>query len=336
MPSTRLALCIASLAFGCSQSTPEATPRAQAAAETPASAERAEPNSADQLRAWIPAANGAAANPGAAAPAAAAPSGTNAPAPTAHGETRGVVRETMNSGGYTYMRLETSGGERWVATTEMPLHVGDTVSVDGGDVMNGFHSRTLNRTFDSIVFAGAVHVAGANGAAAPAPTAPAAPEPPTQASPGLPAGAVIHGTVRETMNSGGYTYLRVENAQGSTWAAIPQTTVAVGAVVDVMPGNEMPGFHSRTLDRTFPQLTFSPGLRGAGVAGAAPTGAANGVMPAGHPAMGQGTLPPGHPALGTASPGLPGASPVGALPPGHPAIGQGALPAGHPAAPATH
>lgn len=252
MPSTRrapfLALC---LAFGCSRSTPEpAQPAPTPAAPTPGPSQRAVPPAA------------------------------HAQAPAAQGETRGVVRETMNSGGYTYMRLETAAGERWVATTEMPLRVGDSVTVEGGSVMNGFRSRTLDRTFDSILFAGSVRVAGAGNAPAHPPVAPSHPG---ETPPAPPAGPALHGTVRETMNSAGYTYLRVENAQGSTWAAVPQTAVAVGDVVDVMPGNEMPGFRSRTLDRTFPQLTFSPGLRVAGAPGAAAPAPATGALPPGHP-----------------------------------------------------
>jgi hypothetical protein len=105
------------------------------------------------------------------------------------------------------------------------------------------------------------------------------------------------------MNSGGYTYLRVEGGGASTWVAVPVTTVAVGDEVEVPPGNEMPNFHSRTLDRTFPQLTFSSGVRVLG--GAAPQ-----ARPGPGPVAPGTPLPPGHPPL-------PGAG----LPPGHPSVG---------------
>lgn len=62
------------------------------------------------------------------------------------------------------------------------------------------------------------------------------------------------------MNSGNYTYLRVEGGGSSAWVAVPQTTLAVGDEVDVAPGSEMPGFHSNTLNRTFEQITFASGV----------------------------------------------------------------------------
>ncbi|MDB4928817.1 MAG: repeat-containing lipoprotein, partial [Myxococcaceae bacterium] len=97
------------------------------------------------------------------------------------------------------------------------------------------------------------------------------------------------GVVRETMDSGGYTYLRVEGDGASAWVAVPVTALAVGDEVEVPAGNEMPGFHSRTLDRTFAQLTFASGVRVV----------RGGVAPAPAPAV----LPPGHPPIaGRASP----------------------------------
>jgi hypothetical protein len=108
------------------------------------------------------------------------------------------------------------------------------------------------------------------------------------------------------MNSGGYTYLRVEGDGASSWAAVPVTTLAVGDEVEVPPGNEMPGFHSRTLDRTFAQLTFASGVRvlRGGVAQPAPSApSAPSALPPGHPPLAPSALPPGHPPVaGRASP----------------------------------
>ena len=64
----------------------------------------------------------------------------------------GVVAETMNSGGYTYARLTADGTETWIAGTEFPLKVGDTVSAAVDMPMEQFHSRTLNRDFPLIYF----------------------------------------------------------------------------------------------------------------------------------------------------------------------------------------
>ena len=284
MSSTRLALCFAALAFGCSQQPTDRAPRAATEPSTPT--DQSAPDPATQLQSWIPT-NGA---PG--APHAAAPAGAPGAAPTAQGEIRGIVRETMNAAGYTYLRIDSAGTDRWVATTETPVAVGNDVSIEGGDVMSNFHSRTLNRTFESILFAAAVHVAGAPVVAAPAAGAPPVAVAPTAEAPSpLPPGA-RHGTVRETMNSGGYTYLRVDGDGSSAWIAVPVTTVAVGDVVDVSPGSEMPGFHSRTLDRTFDQITFAPGIR------VVRGGVARPSAPAVAAPTAPGALPPGHPPIG--------------------------------------
>jgi hypothetical protein len=68
------------------------------------------------------------------------------------------------------------------------------------------------------------------------------------------------GKVIETMNSGGYTYLLVESGTDRTWVAIPETSVKAGESVRYQPGMTMKDFHSKTLDRTFATLIFSPGL----------------------------------------------------------------------------
>ena len=71
-----------------------------------------------------------------------------------------------------------------------------------------------------------------------------------------PAGAGYKGEVVETMNSGGYTYVRVKQADGEIWAAGPQTAIAVGDVVTFGKGATMPNFHSPSLDRTFESIEF--------------------------------------------------------------------------------
>jgi len=86
---------------------------------------------------------------------------------------RGRVAETMDSAGYTYMRIENGAINVWVAVLQMEVEVGDQVTVEGGSLMQGFRSRSLDRTFDAIVFASRAQVDGAEGGgAAPAHGAP--------------------------------------------------------------------------------------------------------------------------------------------------------------------
>lgn len=66
----------------------------------------------------------------------------------------GKVVETMNSGGYTYVRLEKKGKKIWVAIPEMKISVGQQISLQPGQEMVNFSSKSLGRTFDSIIFSG--------------------------------------------------------------------------------------------------------------------------------------------------------------------------------------
>ena len=115
----------------------------------------------------------AAAKPQAQAPAASAsaPATNVVPAapPLEFMTVSGTVLETMDASAYTYMRLKTASGEIWAAVNRTKIAKGDTVTVANAAPMDGFQSKTLNRTFDKIVFG----VLAAPGGAAPAAAAPA-------------------------------------------------------------------------------------------------------------------------------------------------------------------
>ncbi|MDE1889400.1 MAG: DNA-binding protein [Planctomycetota bacterium] len=64
----------------------------------------------------------------------------------------GKVVETMNSGGYTYLCIEKDGKKTWAAVLEMKVTVGQEISLRSGHEMENFTSKTLNRTFDKIIF----------------------------------------------------------------------------------------------------------------------------------------------------------------------------------------
>lgn len=134
-----------------------------------------------------------------------------------------------------------------------------------------------------------------------APTEQAAPA--EQAAGQIPAavanGGPFSGTVVETMNAAGYTYVLLDVGEGQYWVAAQQLTVAVGDRVEVGSGNLMRQFHSSSLNRTFDPIVFASQAR---VAGSAPP------IPAGEPLE----LPEGHPST---------------LPSGHPPVGNGTAPA---------
>ncbi len=66
----------------------------------------------------------------------------------------GIVLETLSSGGYTYMKVEESTKTYWIAMTKRDVKVGDAISYSEQGWMKNFHSKTLDRTFESILFAG--------------------------------------------------------------------------------------------------------------------------------------------------------------------------------------
>ncbi|MDH4064525.1 MAG: DNA-binding protein, partial [Acidobacteriota bacterium] len=60
--------------------------------------------------------------------------------------------ETMNSGGYTYLKLKHGAEEIWAAALEFPAAVGERLTVPLESPMSDFSSRTLNRRFPLIYF----------------------------------------------------------------------------------------------------------------------------------------------------------------------------------------
>jgi len=74
---------------------------------------------------------------------------------------KGKVITTMDSGGYTYIEFEEKGKRFWVACPKTPVQVDDMIEFSRGLPMNDFHSKTLNRTFASILFVSYINVEGA-------------------------------------------------------------------------------------------------------------------------------------------------------------------------------
>ena len=69
-------------------------------------------------------------------------------------------------------------------------------------------------------------------------------------------GVMHEGTVMDTMNGGGYTYVQIQEADKTFWAAGPQIEVKKGDIVVVQEQMWMSDFSSKTLNRTFDKLLF--------------------------------------------------------------------------------
>lgn len=78
-------------------------------------------------------------------------------APAAQSAKGGKVVETMDASGYTYLGLDDgSGNVFWAAVPKATIDVGEEVTLQGGSVMTNFSSKSLDRTFDEIIFASGV------------------------------------------------------------------------------------------------------------------------------------------------------------------------------------
>jgi hypothetical protein len=70
---------------------------------------------------------------------------------------------------------------------------------------------------------------------------------------------VVSGKVVETMNSGGYTYILIASGDKNVWGAVPSMEVTVGQELQLLPGQTMSNFTSKSLNRTFDSVIFSTG-----------------------------------------------------------------------------
>ncbi len=68
------------------------------------------------------------------------------------GAKEGVVVETMDAGVYTYAKVKDANGEYWIAGPKTEIEVGEKISFAPQMWMENFPSKTLNRTFDKILF----------------------------------------------------------------------------------------------------------------------------------------------------------------------------------------
>ena len=79
----------------------------------------------------------------------------------------GVVLEVKDVDSFTYLRLRTPTGETWAAVTRSPFRNGDSVRLEQTLIVDNFESKSLKRTFPTIVFGKVVMAAGKPVAALP-------------------------------------------------------------------------------------------------------------------------------------------------------------------------
>ena len=74
----------------------------------------------------------------------------------------GTVMETTDSGGYTYALMQILDSEVWAAGPVSELEIGTEYELANPMLMNNFHSKTMDKTFDEIYFIGGFIVPGSS------------------------------------------------------------------------------------------------------------------------------------------------------------------------------
>ncbi len=109
-------------------------------------------------------------------------------------------------------------------------------------------------TVCSIAVISTLFAAGAFGA-----TEKTASKPQTAAPANAATSQFMTGNVVETMDSGGYSYICLEQKGKKAWFAAPQMAVTKGQLLTFELGMEMRNFTSKTLNRTFETIYFTTG-----------------------------------------------------------------------------
>lgn len=71
----------------------------------------------------------------------------------------GKVLDVIDTAMYTYLQVTSDKSPVWIAASKVNVTKGATINYSNGVVMSNFHSKSLNRTFDSIIFVDKVVVA---------------------------------------------------------------------------------------------------------------------------------------------------------------------------------
>ncbi len=101
------------------------------------------------------------------------------PAPTpsmANGLATGTVAAVIDAGGYTYVKVDVGAQEVWAAGPVTAIAKGDTVTFSTLIPMKNFHSKAMNRDFETLYFVDGfsnLNSVGASPAASTASTSPA-------------------------------------------------------------------------------------------------------------------------------------------------------------------
>lgn len=144
----------------------------------------------------------------------------------------GKVKSVQMAAGYSYIEVDVLGDVFWLATAVSAVKPGDEIAWNSYAMMSDFKSKSLNRSFDQIMFVDRIVKATAN------------------------TNQVHLGRVVETMNSAGYSYILVDEAGAMVWLAVPESVVSVGQEIRWNSAAPMRNFNSPSLNRSFDEIFF--------------------------------------------------------------------------------
>lgn len=79
-------------------------------------------------------------------------SSVSAYAETTYPANEGIVTSIIDTAGYTYMELANGDKKFWIAAPTTKVKEGDHIRFVENMRMHNFTSKTLNRTFDEVIF----------------------------------------------------------------------------------------------------------------------------------------------------------------------------------------
>lgn len=144
----------------------------------------------------------------------------------------GTVKTIHHSGGYSYIEVDINGELFWLAAGISNINPGEIITWNGYAMMPNFTSKSLNRVFEQILFVDRV----------------------------IPASALAttqhEGTVIESMDSAGYSYIHVNENGKKIWLAAPVIKLDPGQTIQWGSGQPMRNFVSKSLQRNFDEIFF--------------------------------------------------------------------------------
>ncbi|MEH6616327.1 MAG: hypothetical protein V7699_00655 [Porticoccus sp.] len=152
---------------------------------------------------------------------------------------QGKVINIIDVPGYSYLEVENDGRKFWVAGTPIKVNQGEVVSWEHASLMRNFTSKTLNRTFDEILFVPGFKTSQDSNTSSTVADQPRA-------------------TVVSVESVADYTFIEAVTESGETvWIAVPTSDVKANDKITWSNASLMHNFTSKSLNRTFPEILFT-------------------------------------------------------------------------------